>query len=100
MEIEFSFKSEKEITMLKYENCIYDIQLICFPTILRIEPNSSIYLDLIFKLILQDKPKSKIAVIKDLKNSNISIRKVLIGKLKGSTVIFPFFIEIVFNNRV
>jgi len=94
MQIEFYFESSKKeannLIISKNKNTVYNCILTCFPSSIHIEPQASLYLEIICK-VLPKKERLDSNIVTNLKDK---IRKVLIGKLSKSNIFFMFFIEI------
>ena len=93
MTIDFEFENnmnKRSQNIISYKNNFYECQLVCFPSTIHIEPQSSVYLEIICK-VQNYKSNEQTEIYKKDKER---IRKILVGKVKNTSVTYTFFIEL------
>jgi hypothetical protein len=91
MEIEFFLDKVKNNNIFTYNDNFYECQFLFFPKVLELQAQSTSSIDLIAKI-------SKKKVDENLDDTKIysKVRKVIIAKIKNSSVHYSFFVEAFF----
>lgn len=97
MQIEFSIdtKVSKSLSIFVFEESYYECQFVIFPSLLDIPSQSTGYIDLLAKIrrIKNDENLNLEKLKEKINDSNRKIRKIIIGKLMGASVVYNFFVE-------
>jgi hypothetical protein len=92
IEIEFSLDVKNNSSVFIINDKFYECQFLFFPNTICVDSHSTGYIDLIAKI-------KKANMDENIDESRIKdkVRKVILAKIKDSSIFYPFFVEAVFQ---